>query len=81
MSSKRGLEYIPHMGELAFDKSMHNFSMVTSGKAAYRHLCNNMINVLPKIFHSQIHTLKITEFTEEIPGRPLQTYPTLEIAY
>lgn len=67
---KRGLEYIPHMGELAFDKSMNNFSMVTSGKAAYRHFCNNMINVLLKMFHSQIHALKITEFTEKIPARP-----------
>lgn len=78
---KRGLEYIPHMGELAFDKSMNNFSMVTSGKAAHRHFCNNVINVLLKISYSQIHALKITEFTEEIWGRPFQTCPTLEIAY
>ena len=31
---KRGLEYIPHVGELAVDKSVNNFSMVTSGKVA-----------------------------------------------
>lgn len=52
VSLKRGLEYIPHMGELAFDKSMNNFSMVTSGEAAYRHFCNNMINVLLNVSFS-----------------------------
>lgn len=60
------MECNPYAEELALDKSVNNFSMVTSGNAAYRHFCNNMINVLLKFFHSQIHALKITEFVGKI---------------
>lgn len=49
-----------HVEELVSDKSVNNVSMVTRGKAAYRHFCNNMINVLLKIFYSQMQALKIT---------------------
>lgn len=45
VSLNEGMECSPHVEDLALDKSMKSFSMVTSGKAANKHFCNNMINV------------------------------------